>query len=148
MKFVLGAAAARDIEDEIQEALVYGRAVSPDREKRARVEVDPARLSTREVLVRRDLERGGGASEGGSAPGREENERRAGRHQGGGRDLVVSGRLEQREPRTARSRSVADHVGDGRIAALLDAAERFLFEGGDAPVLVAGGGVLVNRLAV
>src|SRR5262245_10355216 len=147
VELVLGGATARDLENELEELAIDALAIGPGREH-ARIEVDPARLSTREILVRRDFQRRGRASEGCSSAGREENEGRAGRDEGGGRDLVVAGGLEQGEPRLAHAFPVRDHVGDGCVPALLHAAERFFLERRDAAVLVSGSGVLVDGLTV
>ena len=74
----------------------------------------------------------------------------AGGCEGRGGDAIVAGGLDQTkaaQPLFYRL-SVARDLFNGRLAALLDAAQRLLLEGGDAAVLVARRGILVDGLVV
>ena len=74
----------------------------------------------------------------------------AGGGEGGAGNAVVARGFDQAKPaETLRGGfAVADDLLHRRAAALLDAAERLFLERGDAAVLVAGRGVLVDGLAV
>lgn len=68
-----------------------------------------------------------------------ESQRRSG-HQ------VVARSLQEVQSRLRDGLCVGQHVDDGLRSALLHAAERFLFKGRDAALLVARRGIFINRL--
>ena len=73
---------------------------------------------------------------------------RAGCCHGRGGDQVIAGAVEHIQPLGHHRVAVADDVHDGGGAAFLDTAAALVLQGGDAALLVARGGVVVNHLVV
>ena len=132
---------------EVLGELVEGDGVG---EELAGVVVDPAGFLLGDVGVAGDLDGGDGDAEWGASAGGEEDHVRAGGGEGGGGDEVVAGTVDEGESAEfgGDGLAVAAYFADGCRATLLDAAERFFFEGGDAAGFVSGGGVFVDGLVV
>ena len=144
----LGLLTAGNADDQIQQVLcglVDGLfAVCDD----AGVEVDPARLLLCQRGVGRDLQGGSRSGERRAAAGGEEDEVRAcGGHGSGGHE-VIAGAVEHIQALGDDGVTIADDVHDGGGAALLDAATALVFQRGDAALLVARRGVVVDDLIV
>ena len=144
----LGLLTAGNADDQIQQVfcgLVDGLlAVSDD----AGVEVDPARLLLCQRGVGRDFQGGSRSGERRAAAGGEEDEVCAcGGHGGGGHE-VIAGAVEHIQALGDDGVAVADDVHDGGGAALLDAAAALVFQRGDAALLVARRGIVVDHLIV
>ena len=148
MLFGLGLLAAGHPDDQIQQilcGLVDGLlAVGDD----AGVEIDPARLLLRQRGVGGDLQGGSRGREGRAAAGGEEDKVCTGGGHGGGGNEVIAGAVEHIQALGDDGVAVADDVHDGGRAALLDAAAALVLQRGDAALLVARRGVVVDDLIV
>ena len=114
----------------------------------AAVEVDPARLLAKERLSRGDLDRRYRTAEGGAEPGGKEKEMGA----GGGKicagDHVVAHAFQKMQTLFPAPFTLPQNGVYRRRTALLNTAQTFFLQRGDAAGFVAGGWIFVDGLSV
>ena len=112
------------------------------------IEVNPAVLLRGERRVRGDFQRRHRTRERRAAPRGEQHNLCARRSQRRRRYKIVAGGGQQIQAGRVDALAIRQHVAHGGETALLRAAQRLVFQCGNAARLVAGGWILVNRLVM
>ena len=112
------------------------------------VEVNPAVLLRGEWRVCGDFQRRHRTRERRAAPRGEQHNLCARRSQRRRRHKIVAGGGQQVQAGRVDALAIRQHIAHGGEAALLRAAQRLVFQRGNAARLVAGGRIFVNRLVM
>ena len=112
------------------------------------VEVNPSLFPGSQLAVGGNLPRRGRCAERRAAAGAEQYHVGTGCRQCGGTDQIVAGAVQHVQTLGGDRLAVVDDIHDRRRAALLHAAAGFILQCGDAALLVARAGVVVDDLIV